>query len=277
MRVPSGRRRAAIVATLATLLVLSVGAPAMAAEPPPGLHRFMDAVGQVESGGRYTARNPTSGAYGKYQIMPANWPSWAERYLGDAKARQTPANQEKVAAGKFTTLYRKYGQWRAVAFWWLTGSARTTNRSTYATRYVARVMRLYRSGSDPTTPRPTAKHVSEKSAEIAYSGAWSTAHHRDYAGGGVRYATAPGSAATLSFSGTRITWWGPSGPTRGKARVYLDGTYVRTVNLWRETFSAHRVLFRAGWSAASSHTVTIEVVGTGGHPMVAIDEFVVSR
>ena len=60
----------------------------------------MYAMGQVESGGNYTARNPTSGAYGKYQIMPSNWPAWARRYLGNPSARQTPANQEIVAAGK---------------------------------------------------------------------------------------------------------------------------------------------------------------------------------
>ena len=40
-----------------------------------GLRTFMEALATVESGGRYTARNPTSGAYGRYQIMPSNWPS----------------------------------------------------------------------------------------------------------------------------------------------------------------------------------------------------------
>ena len=66
----------------------------------------MYAMGQVESGGNYYARNASSGAYGKYQIMPSNWPSWALRYLGNASAKPTPANQEIVAAGKFRSLYR---------------------------------------------------------------------------------------------------------------------------------------------------------------------------
>ncbi len=30
------------------------------------------------------------------------------------------------------------------------------------------------------------------------------------------------------------------------------------------------------WATSGKHTVRIEVVGTGGHPMVAIDEFVVT-
>ena len=58
--------------------------------------------------------------------MPSNWPSWAQRYLGNANAKQTPANQEKVAAGKFRSLYRGLDSWRRVAYWWLTGSSRTS-------------------------------------------------------------------------------------------------------------------------------------------------------
>ena len=65
----------------------------------------MNAIGKVESGGDYTAQNASSGAYGKYQIMPSNWPAWARQYLGNAHAKPTPANQERVAAGKFRSLY----------------------------------------------------------------------------------------------------------------------------------------------------------------------------
>ena len=85
---------------------------------------------------------PISGAYGKYQIMPSNWPAWARQYLGNANAKPTPANQEKVAAGKMTSLYRWLGSWKRVAYWWLTGSSRTTGWSSYAKRYVAKVMRI---------------------------------------------------------------------------------------------------------------------------------------
>ncbi|MEA2612960.1 MAG: Transglycosylase domain, partial [Chloroflexota bacterium] len=111
MRVLSGRRSAALVAALATILVLTASGSAVFAASPPGLSRFMQAIGRIESGGNYTARNSTSGAYGKYQIMPSNWPSWARQYLGNSNAKQTPANQEKVAAGKMTSLYNWLGSW----------------------------------------------------------------------------------------------------------------------------------------------------------------------
>jgi len=280
LRVPSGRRSAVLLGILALALVVALIGPATAlAKAPPGLQRFMNAIGQVESGGRYTARNRTSGAYGKYQIMPSNWPAWAKRYLGDAHAKQTPANQEKVARGKFTGLYRGLGSWRRVAYWWLTGSSKSSNWSRYATRYVNKVMRLYHAGTGSSgghTAKLGAKHYSEASGLLRYQGTWRTARYGGYAGDKVRYATASGASATLAFTGSAVSWYGPQGPTRGKAQVFVDGRYVRTVDLHRSAFHARARVFRMHFATAAAHTVTIRVLG-GSHPMVAIDEFVVAR
>jgi hypothetical protein len=72
-----------------------------------------------------------------------------------------------------------------------------------------------------------------------------------------------------------VTWFGPVGPTRGKARVSIDGVVVKTVDLHRRTFTAHVAAFGKTFATAGPHTRTIEVLVTAGHPMVAIDEFVV--
>jgi hypothetical protein len=279
LRVRIGRRSAVIVAILSATLVLSLAGPAAnAAKAPPGLARFMWAVAKVESGGSYTARNPSSGAYGKYQIMPPNWPAWAKTYLGNSKAKQTPANQEKVAKGKFTSLYRSLGSWRRVAYWWLTGSKRTSGWSAYATRYVNKVMRLYKSapGTPPAPDAPAKRHYGEGHSAIDYAGTWKTAGHAGYAGDKVRYATSKSASATITFTGKTVTWYGPVGPTRGKAKVFVDGKYARTVDFHRRTFKARFAAFRMSWPASGEHTIRIEVVGTAGHPMVAIDEFVVT-
>ena len=120
----AGRRRAVYVAIIvATVIVSVIPAAATSAAAPRGINRFLYALGQVESGGRYDARNSFSGAYGKYQIMPANWPGWAKLYLGNSKAPQTPANQERVARGKVIDLHHWLDTWPNVAHWWLTGSS----------------------------------------------------------------------------------------------------------------------------------------------------------
>jgi Transglycosylase-like domain len=282
LRVPSGRRSAVVVAILSAILMVgAIGPSVTAAKSPPGLKAFMWAVGKVESGGRYDARNTSSGAYGKYQIMPSNWPGWARQYLGNSNAKQTPANQERVAAGKFTSLYKSLGSWKRVAYWWLTGSKKRSNWSAYATHYVNRVMRLYRKagGVDFTGggADPKAKRYHEATKLASYTGTWKTATHGGYAGDKVRYATAAGASVTFAFTGKRVRVYGPLGPTRGKAKVYIDGSYVRTINLYRGSFDARARIFEAGWKTTKAHTVRIVVQGTKGHPMVAIDEFTVVR
>jgi transglycosylase-like protein len=278
LRVLSGRLKAVLVATLAAIILVGVIVPAATlASDPPGLARFKTAMGRVESGGDYYARNGRSGAYGKYQIMPASWRAWAGRYLGNPYAKPTPANQEIVAGAKMRALYRGLGSWRRVAYWWLTGSSRSSSWSTYATRYVGRVMRYYNSST--TTPRAAADPLhrySEASAAITYGGSWRSASHRGYAGGAVRYATAAGATASFTFTGTKVIWYGPVGPTRGQARIRIDGAYVTTVNLFRSSFAAQKVVFAKGWAAAGKHTLVIEVVGTHGHPYVAIDQLAIA-
>jgi Transglycosylase-like domain len=279
LRAPSltGRRSAAAAAALVTILVLNVSsADVHAAKAPRGLARFMEAVGSVESGGNYKARNPVSGAYGKYQIMPANWPAWARQYLGDAHAKQTPRNQDRVAAGKMTSLHGWLGSWRRVAYWWLTGSSKTTGWSSYAKRYVAKVMARYRHGSKSSRAART-RILNERSSAIVYRGKWRIARHRGYGGDVVRYAQSKGASATVRFTARRIAWHGPTGPTRGKAKVYIDGRYVRTVDLRRAVFDPRATIYRTGWSKVGKHSLTIVVVGSKGHPMVAIDDFTIVR
>jgi len=280
LRVITGRRSAAFVALLAAILILSTAGSAavvVAAKAPPGLSRFMYAIGEVESGGNYSARNSSSGAYGKYQIMPSNWPSWARQYLGNANAKQTPANQEKVAAGKMTSLYNWLDSWRRVAYWWLTGSSRTSNWSSTATRYVNKVMKLYKDGGGKDKPSAKAKFrvSNERSKAIDYTGTWRRARHDGYGGDLVAYSTSKGASATFTFTGKVVGWNGPRGKTRGQAKVYLDGRYIKTVNLYRSKFDARARLFRYAWSKPGKHTIKIVVAGTAGHPMVAIDDFTV--
>ena len=279
MRVLSGRLKAVFVALLATIMLISVIGPATTlAGDPPGLARFMYAVGRAESGGSYTARNASSGAYGKYQIMPSSWRAWAGRYLGNPRAKQTPANQEFVAAAKFRALYKGLHSWRRVAYWWLTGSSRTSGWSTYATKYVNKVMRYYNGATGAQLAAGARlQKFSEKSASIAYTGSWRSASHGGYAGDAVLYATASGATATFTFTGTKVIWYGPVGPTRGKARVLVDGVAVKTVDLGASSFTAHKAIFSKTWTTAAKHTLVIEVAGTAGRPYVAIDEMAVAK
>lgn len=85
-----------------------------------GKEAFINAIAGQESGGNYDAVNGRTGAAGKYQIMPENWPAWAEEAGLGADAEMTPENQEIVARYKLGEYYDKYGA-RGAAMAWYAG------------------------------------------------------------------------------------------------------------------------------------------------------------
>jgi hypothetical protein len=277
---------------LATILLSSLSPATQSATPPPNLEPFLYALGQVESHGNYEARNAITGAYGKYQILPSNWPAWAGLYLGNSSAPQTPTNQEIVAHKKVTALYWWLDAWPTVAHWWLTGSSERNPAywSSTSRYYVNKVITLMnqviaaqagRVVPAPTGPPPVGvtttatAHVADTSRLITYRGGWGTASLSTYQGGLVHYSTRDGATATFVVDGKAVSWIGPVGPTRGRARVWIDGRAVASVDLRRSDFKARVVLYTASWPSFGHHTLRIEVLGSG-RP-VAIDELVVTR
>ena len=79
---------------------------------------FFDAVSGQESGGNYEAENGRTGAFGKYQIMPENWPSWAKEAGLSSDAPMTAENQEKVAKHKLGQYYDELGAEGALVAWY---------------------------------------------------------------------------------------------------------------------------------------------------------------
>ena len=90
--------------------------------------KFINAISGQESGGSYTTRNKSSGAMGKYQIMPGNLDGkksgWDYEALGrDISAAQfmgSPQLQEAIARYKLQQYYNKYGA-RGAAIAWYAG------------------------------------------------------------------------------------------------------------------------------------------------------------
>ena len=119
--------------------------------------------------------------------------------------------------------------------------------------------------------------LDERSSAIRWTGTWRAARHAGYAGGRVRYATAAGATASISFTGRSVRIVGPTGPTRGRVQVFVDGRLVRTVDLRSSQFRARATVFATSWSKAGKHRVVLRVVGTAGRPYVALDRIVIGR
>jgi hypothetical protein len=128
---------------------------------PQDLEKLMGAIGQYESGGNYKALGPVmpSGAYegdrayGKYQVMGKNVPSWTKQALGKSMTPQQFLNdtkaQDAVARYFMGQHLDKYGTPEDVAAIWLSGKPLAGNtRTDLATgvsvpQYVKNVMKNY--------------------------------------------------------------------------------------------------------------------------------------
>lgn len=100
---------------------------------------------------------------------------------------------------------------------------------------------------------------------------------------GHRYATEhlAGAQATWAFRGRAITWWTVTGPTQGKARVFVDGKRKATVNNYASA-THYRVARTFKKLGAGRHVLTIRVLGVKGRTIgkgtaVAIDGFTVGK
>jgi hypothetical protein len=112
--------------------------------------------------------------------------------------------------------------------------------------------------------------ISDGSSILAWSGRWQRVSGSTYLGGYAHSTKSAGATVTLSFDGASVSLVGPLGPTRGKADIYLDGAYVATVNQYRSSSVARKILFARNL-ADGTHTFEVQALGASSHPTVTID------
>jgi parallel beta-helix repeat protein len=124
-----------------------------------------------------------------------------------------------------------------------------------------------------TTATLTTTNYGETSRQITYRGTWYVASSTKYLGGHIKWARVRGASASFTFTGTGVSWIGPIGPTRGQANVYLNGRFLRSVNLHATTYSARHTILSLNFATQATRTLKVIVIGTVGHPNVGIDAF----
>jgi hypothetical protein len=98
------------------------GKPKKKGHPLTEEQRFLWAEGEQESGNNYSAENPTSGALGRWQVMPGNLPVWlpesGQRVMSPSQFLANHAAQNAVANTILGGYFRKYGAAGAAAMWY---------------------------------------------------------------------------------------------------------------------------------------------------------------
>jgi hypothetical protein len=114
----------------------------------------------------------------------------------------------------------------------------------------------------PPPPAPgSAKRFEETDPSIAYSTGWTQDRSLSWSGGTATVSTAPGAQATLTFTGTSVSWIGGRSPDTGIARISVDGIFLTEVDTYSKTVEVRVPMFAATGLANASHTLTIEVTG----------------
>ena len=114
----------------------------------------------------------------------------------------------------------------------------------------------------------------QTSSALKWTGTWQTQSWSSASGGSARYATSRGASATLTFTGTSISFVGAKGPTRGTASIYVDGVYVGGFSQYAQSAASRAIIWGRNWPSSGAHTLKIVVAGTSGHARVDVDAFI---
>jgi len=128
----------------------------------------------------------------------------------------------------------------------------------------------------PTSEQGPAKAgtVDDDSLAIAYTGSWSGSGFRGYGDldDGVHYTTTNGASATLTFTGTQVTFLTETNSDEGTIDVLVDGVDQGTINAASASRQLQQGLFTSKALSSGTHTITL-VKETGTYMLV--DGFIV--
>ena len=116
--------------------------------------------------------------------------------------------------------------------------------------------------------------IEATSRTVDLSGAWERVAFDGYSGGSALSTDARGAKVIWRGTTQSIAIIGPTGPTRGRMIVNVDGDRADDIELRSSRFRPRNVLFTASWDEAAVHVVEIEARPSSGRRTVAIDDIV---
>jgi hypothetical protein len=108
----------------------------------------------------------------------------------------------------------------------------------------------------------TAGHIEQNNPAITYTGNWYLNTNPIMSGGSAVLAVNPDSSATVTFTGTGITWIGYQDQWSGIANVYVDGTLKSPVDTYASPQRAQSSVYSIDGLSPGAHTLMIETTGT---------------
>jgi hypothetical protein len=121
--------------------------------------------------------------------------------------------------------------------------------------------------------RPVTATVTDDKS-YSESGFWSRYSWGESFGGTYLSSNEEGAWITNTFTGTDVAWIAPKFANGSKAKVYCDGNYIGTTDLYSSSPVARQTVAWCHFAQSTTHTMKIVGEGTAGRPWTAVDAFV---
>jgi CSLREA domain-containing protein len=126
-------------------------------------------------------------------------------------------------------------------------------------------------------PTFLARLVQQSAASVDYTRTWTTTSNAVFSSGSVRYSKTAGASVSYRATGRAFAFVTTLGPTRGKARIYINGVLKATVDLYAATSKYRVQVWTKRYTDSEARTIKVVVLGTSGRPRVDADAFVVLK
>jgi hypothetical protein len=123
-------------------------------------------------------------------------------------------------------------------------------------------------------PTLTSSLVQDRSSAIRYYGTWTKSVYSLASGGSTTYAKAIGARARITFTGRAVAIIAPVGPTRGTARVYVDGVYKASISFRATSGKSRMVMYATSFATLGTHSIELRLTSTS---RVDLDAFAILR
>ena len=123
----------------------------------------------------------------------------------------------------------------------------------------------------------TSATIQQDNAAVSYNGAWFPNSLSVHSGGTAVLAMDSKDTATISFTGTGVSWIGYRDAWSGIALVYVDGKRKAKIDTYSSADMAQSVIYSVSGLSAGNHTLKIQVTGqknrSSGGAWVWVDAF----
>ncbi|MEV6013287.1 alpha-L-fucosidase [Streptomyces sp. NPDC051976] len=114
-------------------------------------------------------------------------------------------------------------------------------------------------------------YIDDSDPAVAYTGPWNTSNPGGCYKGTCHNSQTAGNTATVTFTGTGITWYGITGTDQGTATVSVDNGPPTTVNLYASSRSTNTPVYTSKGLSNATHTLKVTATSTN---WVTFDSFV---